>query len=491
MDYEIERQEAIEAGERALYSLKEAHEQLRKARNWGIYDIIGGGFLSSLIKHSKIDNARSCIDRAKYDLQVFNRELRDVSMCLDFDIGDFLTFFDLMDSFFADIMVQSRIADASRKVEDVIYRVYDRYERELKKNNAMDFDDLLLNTVRLFEHDEAVLDQYQRRFRYIMVDEYQDTNHVQYKFVRALAERHRNICVVGDDDQCIYQWRGADISNILDFEKDFPGAKVIKLEQNYRSTGNILAAAHSVIANNRQRKAKKLWTSAGEGQKITYYRAEDEKDEARYIAQEIDRLCTIDRQWKDFAVLYRTNAQSRNFEESLSRRDIPYRVVGGVRYYERKEIKDLVAYMRLVENPDDELSLLRILNEPKRGIGNTTRDKLTALASVRQESLFRTLSDPEVQDGLSAKAGKAVHDLMETLQKYHDERANLLISDIYDGLLNGLYESPGRYEQRRGGQPAREPARVPDGHRGLSERGRRFAAGVSREDRAALRHRQP
>ncbi len=320
--------------------------------------------------------------------------------------------------------------------EDVIFRVYERYEHELKKNNAMDFDDLLLNTVRLFERDEAVLDQYQRRFRYIMVDEYQDTNHVQYKFVRALAEKHRNICVVGDDDQCIYQWRGADITNILDFEKDFPGAKVIKLEQNYRSTGNILAAAHSVIANNSRRKAKKLWTSADEGQKITYYRAEDEKDEARYIAQEIDRLCTIDRQWKDFAVLYRTNAQSRNFEESLSRRDIPYRVVGGVRYYERKEIKDLVAYMRLVENPDDELSLLRILNEPKRGIGNTTRDKLTALAGVRQESLFRTLSDPDVQDGLSAKAGKAVHELMETLTKYHDERANLLISDIYDGLLN-------------------------------------------------------
>ena len=209
----------------------------------------------------------------------------------------------------------------------------------------MDFDDLLWNAVKVFDRDEAILLEYQNRFRYIMVDEYQDTNKTQYKFVKMLAEGSGNICVVGDDDQCIYQWRGADISNILDFEKDFPGAKVIKLEQNYRSTGNILAAAHSVIENNTHRKSKKLWTDADDGSKIVYHRADNEKEEAYYVAQEINRLCTTDRKWNDFAVLYRTNAQSRNFEEALSARDIPYRVVGGVRYYDRKEIKDIVAYM--------------------------------------------------------------------------------------------------------------------------------------------------
>ena len=210
---------------------------------------------------------------------------------------------------------------------------------------------ILLNTVRLFEKDETVLAKYQDRFHYIMVDEYQDTNKTQYKFVAMLADRHKNICVVGDDDQCIYQWRGADITNILNFERDFPGAQVIKLEQNYRSTGKILAAAHSVIENNHQRKAKKLWTEAEEGSNITYRRADNEKDEAAYVAQEIIRVKGPAQKYSDFAVLYRTNSQSRTFEEAFSARDIPYKVVGGVRYYDRKEIKDMIAYMRLVLNP--------------------------------------------------------------------------------------------------------------------------------------------
>ncbi|MBQ8151624.1 MAG: UvrD-helicase domain-containing protein, partial [Firmicutes bacterium] len=209
---------------------------------------------------------------------------------------------------------------------DAIYQVYKRYQQELKKNNAMDFDDLLLNAVKLFEKEPQILAKYQDRFRYIMVDEYQDTNMLQYQFVRSLAEKHNNICVVGDDDQCIYQWRGADLRNILEFEKDFPDAKVVKLEQNYRSTSNILDAAHSVIVNNKGRKAKKLWTSAGAGKKIIYKRAEDEREEAAFIASEINRLKTRDRKYSDFAILYRTNAQSRTFEEQLSRREIPYRV---------------------------------------------------------------------------------------------------------------------------------------------------------------------
>ena len=243
-----------------------------------------------------------------------------------------------------------------------ICSVYERYQKTLKKNNAMDFDDLLLNAVRLFEQDEAVLLKYQRRFRYIMVDEYQDTNQIQYTFIKMLAQAHDNICVVGDDDQCIYQWRGADIRNILEFEKDFKNAKVIKLEQNYRSTANILDAAHSVICHNRDRKPKKLWTDQDKGNKLIYHRADDEREEAYFIAGEINRLKGPDRRYNDFAVLYRTNAQSRTFEEALSRRGIPYRVLGGLRYYDRKEIKDMLCYLRLVQNQSDDLALTRIIN---------------------------------------------------------------------------------------------------------------------------------
>lgn len=314
-------------------------------------------------------------------------------------------------------------------------QVYGRYEKILKKNNAMDFDDLLLNTVRLFEKDEAVLLKYQNRFRYIMVDEYQDTNQIQYTFIKLLAEAHNNICVVGDDDQCIYQWRGADIRNILEFEKDFKNAKVVKLEQNYRSTANILDAAHSVIAHNRGRKPKKLWTKQEAGNKLVYYRAEDERDEAYFIAGEINRMKTSDRNYSDFAILYRTNAQSRNFEEALSRRDIPYRVLGGLRYYDRKEIKDMMCYLRLVQNRADDLALTRIINEPKRGIGGKTLEKLQTLAAVRDESLFDTLLDRDVISSFSSKASKNIAEFTELITAYDAEKDNLRISDIYDGLL--------------------------------------------------------
>ena len=329
--------------------------------------------------------------------------------------------------------------------EQLIHKVYTAYETQLKKNNAMDFDDLLLNAVRVFEQDEAVLLKYQNRFRYIMVDEYQDTNQIQYTFVRMLAEEHRNICVVGDDDQCIYQWRGADIRNILEFEKDFPGAKVVKLEQNYRSTANILDAAHSVISHNASRKAKKLWTEADGGSRITYFRAQDEREEASYIASEISRLTsgsyTLEegrrdgRKYSDFAILYRTNAQSRTFEEALSRRNIPYRVLGGLRYYDRKEVKDLMCYMRLVQNRADDLALVRIVNEPKRGIGAKTLEKLQTLARVRGESLFDTLCDEAVVSSLSAKAGAGIWELTELIGSFAAEKENMRVSDIYDGLL--------------------------------------------------------
>ena len=324
----------------------------------------------------------------------------------------------------------------------LIYDIYKDYEASLKKNNAMDFDDLLLNTVKLFQRDESILLHYRNRFRYIMVDEYQDTNYLQYLFVRYLAEDHKNLCVVGDDDQCIYQWRGADIKNILDFEKDFKGTQLIKLEQNYRSYGNILAAAHSVVEKNRGRKAKKLWTSKAAGEKLIYYRGYNERDEAAFIAKEIERLkgqIPEDRKspytYKDFAILYRTNAQSRTFEEALSAKDITYRVVGGLRYYDRKEIKDIMSYMRLVQNPADDLALVRVINEPKRGIGDKTVEKLATLADVRGESLLEVLQDREIRNSFSAKAAASLEEFVEAVSLYHREQENLRISDIYDGLL--------------------------------------------------------
>lgn len=317
----------------------------------------------------------------------------------------------------------------------MVWKVYDAYRKTLKKNNAMDFDDLLLNAVKLFEQDEAVLMKYRRRFRYIMVDEYQDTNQIQYTFIKLLAEAHNNICVVGDDDQCIYQWRGADIRNILEFEKDFKDAKVIKLEQNYRSTSNILEAAHSVISHNRGRKDKKLWTDNEEGKKIIYHRADDEKEEAYFVAGEINRMKGPGRKYSDFAILYRTNAQSRNFEEALSGRGIPYRVLGGLRYYDRKEIKDMMCYLRLVQNRADDLALTRIINEPKRGIGGKTIEKMTALAGVRNESLFDAMTDRDVISSFSSKASANIEAFTGLIDSYIAEKDNLRISDIYDGLL--------------------------------------------------------
>ncbi len=317
----------------------------------------------------------------------------------------------------------------------LIADIYKSYERTLKNNNAMDFDDLILRTVQLLSTDEEVLLYFQNKFRYIMVDEYQDTNYMQYRFVKLLAEGHNNLCVVGDDDQCIYQWRGADINNILDFEKDFRGAKVIKLEQNYRSNANILAAAHSIIKNNSGRKAKELWTEKEKGEKLRYYRADDDKEEARFIAAEIDRVCGSERSFSDIAVLYRTNAQSRRFEDAFFGKGIPYRVLGGFRYYDRKEVKDMMSYMRVVQNPADDLSLERIINEPKRGVGDKSVEKLKALGRVRNESLLTVLSDPEVWDGMSAAAGKNIEELSGVLNLLAQERENLKVSDIYDALL--------------------------------------------------------
>jgi len=240
-----------------------------------------------------------------------------------------------------------------------IAEVYKQYEKRLKENSALDFDDLLIKTLELFAQHPPVLDYYKQKFRYILVDEYQDTNRAQYELIRLLGYSHRNVCVVGDDDQSIYGWRGADIRNILDFEKDYPDAKVIKLEQNYRSTASILEAANQVVAHNRGRKEKVLWTDAGEGEPIALYEALDERDEAAWVCAKLRELQRQGIQPGDAAVLYRVNAQSRVIEEALVRSGIPYRVYGGLRFYDRKEVKDLVAYLRVLVNPDDEVSLRR------------------------------------------------------------------------------------------------------------------------------------
>ncbi len=277
--------------------------------------------------------------------------------------------------------------------EKVIDEVYYKYEDKLKQNNAVDFDDLLLLPIILFRKYPAVLQKYQERYKYILIDEYQDTNEAQYILSKMISASYKNICVVGDADQAIYGFRGANYKNILNFEKDYPNALSIKLEQNYRSTKNILDAANCVIKNNEQRKEKNLWSTKGDGDKITYYRAYDEKDESHYTAMEIKKLLDTGKDASDIAVLYRTNAQSRVIEEELLKQNIPYRIVGGFSFYQRKEIKDLLAYLKLIYNPKDDVSLLRVINTPKRGIGLKTIENLTKIADSKDISLFEAIEE--------------------------------------------------------------------------------------------------
>ncbi len=273
--------------------------------------------------------------------------------------------------------------------EQVASDVYKDYQKKLLKNQSLDFDDLIMTTIQLFQRVPEVLEFYQRKFQYIHVDEYQDTNRAQYLLVKMLASRFQNLCVVGDSDQSIYRWRGADIANILSFEKDYPSASVILLEQNYRSTQRILEAANGVIKNNMNRKAKNLWTENDEGQKISYYRADSESAEGQFVAGKINQLVsTQGRKLSDFAILYRTNAQSRVIEEILLKSNINYTIVGGIKFYDRKEIKDILAYMRLIANPDDDISLARVINVPKRGVGATSVDRIAQYAADNDLSLF-------------------------------------------------------------------------------------------------------
>lgn len=287
-----------------------------------------------------------------------------------------------------------------------IAKVYREYEAQLKANNALDFDDLLVKTVQLLETQPDVLEYYQERFRYIMVDEYQDTNTVQFRLVRLLAGKYRNLCVVGDDDQSIYKFRGANIRNILDFEHEFPDAHVVRLEQNYRSTGNILNAANGVIRNNRNRKEKTLWTDNGEGEKIQLRQFDTAFDEAEYIAEDIKKEVQEGASYNDSAVLYRTNAQSRLFEEKFIAMNIPYKIVGGINFYARREIKDLLAYLKTVDNGQDDLAVRRIINVPKRGIGLTTINRIQESADERGIGFYEALLAPELIPGVGRSVSK-------------------------------------------------------------------------------------
>ncbi len=338
--------------------------------------------------------------------------------------------------------------------KEKIARAYRQYQAELKSNDAMDFDDLLVKTVELFKADNEVLEAYQNRFRYIMVDEYQDTNTVQFELIRLLADKYRNLCVVGDDDQSIYKFRGANIRNILDFEKVYPDAFVVKLEQNYRSTQNVLDAANAVIRNNSSRKEKSLWTDQGKGEPIHFRQFEYALDEARFIAEDIEsKKLKQHRQYGDIAVLYRTNAQSRLLEEQLIMKAMPYNVVGGTNFYSRREIKDILAYLKTIDNGRDDIAVKRIINIPKRGIGGTTIDKVQEYADGRQISFFDALCEADQIMTIGRSASKLVP-FTDMILAF---RSKLEIYGI-KGLIQDLIETTGYIDYLRDSAEDKEEA---------------------------------
>ena len=349
--------------------------------------------------------------------------------------------------------VQSHICDAKNRLLDVkaftaqatdffseqVAKVYELYQSKLHANNALDFDDLLMLTVKLLTKNEDVREKYQKKFHYILVDEYQDTNGAQYAITKLLAEGHRNICVVGDADQSIYGWRGADMRNILNFERDYPEATVIMLEQNYRSTKNILAAANAVIENNLTRKKKDLWTDNPIGDPITIYEGGTEKNEAAYIVREVERLHTVfNMKYGDIAVLYRTNAQSRNIEEAFYATGIPYSMVGSVRFYDRREIKDIIAYLRVIYNPRDTFSLLRIINIPRRGLGQTSIGRMMEKAAEHRISLFDLITDAQLLNTipkLSAKVKFALEDFAALIFTFMGQVGTRPLHEIVEDII--------------------------------------------------------
>lgn len=335
-----------------------------------------------------------------------------------------------------------RVQNPADRTEEIIGSIYALYQKRLKENNALDFDDLLMKTLLLLEGVPDVLKYYKERFKYLMVDEYQDTNHAQYRLVQILSSGHRNICVVGDDDQCIYQWRGATIRNIMEFERDYPDVKVVKLEENYRSTQNILDAAWAVVSRNLYRKEKKLWTKKSGGETIFYHRASSEIDEADFITSKIKELCRDVRiSYSDAAIFYRTNAQSRVLEDSLRRGGIPYKIYGGLKFFERKEVKDILAYLRIVINPSDSISLKRIINVPVRGIGNATVEKVEGFAKSRGINLIEAIKELRVQ-GFKGSRGQGVEAFYNILKKLEA----LVVADSTSEVIKKTLEISGYLE---------------------------------------------
>jgi len=328
---------------------------------------------------------------------------------------------------------------ATTRQDQIIATIYTTYQRRLRENNAMDFDDLLIKPIELFQLFPLVLEYYQDRFRYILVDEYQDTNRAQYVALKMLAAGHRNLCVVGDDDQSIYRWRGAEIRNILDFENDYPDCTKFRLEQNYRSTRNILEVAHSVVRNNRQRHEKKLWTEKAAGELISLLEVEDDLEEARTVVNKLAlEMRSNHMDFQDIAVLYRTNAQSRVLEEALRRENIPYIIVGGVKFYERKEVKDVIAYLRLLSNPADTISLRRIINYPARGIGETTLGRIEAYAQEKKISIFAATGQIQQIAGIAARTAEQVASFHALMNKYTSLRTEISPAELAASLVNEL-----------------------------------------------------
>lgn len=389
---------------------------------------------------------RSCIDRIGFDPSFVIYDSADSKTV----IKDCMKELNIDERILPARTIQNEISRAKDNLQDsaayaiinatdhrkkTIADVYSLYQEKLKKNNALDFDDIVFSAVRVLSENPDILEKYKERFRYIMVDEYQDTNNAQYMLISLLAGEDGNICVVGDDDQSIYRFRGANIRNILDFEKEYPNAHVVKLEQNYRSTPNILNAANAVIANNRGRKAKSLWTAKEDGELIRSFVGINERDEARFIAEKISDIQKNGGRFGDCAVLYRTNAQSRVLEEMLLRYAVPYRVLAGLRFYDRKEIKDIIAYLRVIHNPSDSVSLKRIINEPKRGIGATSLEKAELLVAENNVSLFEIINYANEYSALSRAAVKMV-DFGRLITGLQKAAHTLGIVDLTARILN-------------------------------------------------------
>ena len=395
---------------------------------------------------------RTCIDRLGYGNDFVIYDTGDIKTLIKDCIKELGYNEKEIDPRFA----MSQISDAKNKMLEpatmvytcgndlklqAVAKIYALYQKKLMKNNALDFDDIIFNTVKIFSSEPDVLERYQERFRYIMIDEYQDTDNSQYLLVKMLADKYRNLAVVGDDDQSIYRFRGANVENILGFEEDYPEARKIVLDRNYRSTENILNAANAVIANNSHRMEKKLWSDKGDGEKLTAYTAQDEKDEGRFIAREIIKRKKSGGRFSDCAVLYRTNAQSRAIETELMSASIPYKVLSGLRFYDRKEIKDIIAYLRLIHNPNDDMSLIRVINEPKRKIGATSVAKLNIIALENDISMFEAASRADEFPELKSAAAK-----MKGFVKLIDELAQMKEDTPVSELLSETEKRSGYIE---------------------------------------------